>query len=491
MLLINLQILLKMKLGIMDNNINKIHFIGIGGVGMSGIASVASKQGFEVSGSDLRQSYLTDMLASQGIKIYIGQTAKNIEDAKPDLVIISTAILENNPELIAAKDSKVKIWHRAQMLSYLGRKLKTLAVAGTHGKTSTSSMLASVMDGIGANPTFLIGGIVRKYKTNAVCGSGDYYVVEADESDKSFTYLNPFASIVTNIEADHLDHYSGLDEIYDKFSAFIGSLPKDGFCVACGDDPKVVSVSKKATGNVISYGFDKSCDCVISDYQTQGIRSTFKLHLPILSSTLSVRDSELVVDCSLKQNPGKHYASNAASVLVMLDALGFDVVQCAKVLSDFAGIKRRFDLIGEVNGITVVDDYAHHSTEIRSTVEAACNLNFNKVHVVWQPHRYSRYELLTQVYRDEFAHAFDGADNVIFASVYAAGEAPRPGVNAKAFMQPLVDQATDSSPNFYCFEDNSDILDFIEKNASSGDLVITMGAGDVTTLAPRILDRIK
>ena len=362
--------------------IKKIHFIGVGGVGMSGIASVAAKQGYEVSGSDLRKSYLTDMLHKEGVKIFIGQKAENISSVKPDLVVVSTAIMQNNPELTAAKEAHIKIWHRAQMLAHLGDKLKTLAVAGTHGKTSTSSMLASVMDEIGADPTFLIGGVVRKYGTNAKCGKGSYYVVEADESDKSFTYLNPHAAIITNIEADHLDHYTNLDEIYEKFATFIGSLPKDGFCVVCGDDKKALQTCKDSTNNVISYGFNSTCDCVISDYSTEGVGCKFTLTLPVFKNTKSKRKSEVAINCKLKQNPGQHYAKNAAGVLVLLDALGYDIQKCADALANFAGIKRRFDLIGTQNDITVVDDYGHHSTEIANTVHAACSLNFNNVHVV-------------------------------------------------------------------------------------------------------------
>ena len=239
--------------------ITSVHFIGIGGVGMSGIARVAADQGLQVSGSDLRQSKYTDQLVEAGITVYIGHDAQNVAH-HPDVVVVSTAILDNNVEYKAAKESGLEIWHRAKMLSFLGRDLKTLAVAGTHGKTTTSSMLASVLDGMGYDPTFLIGGIVRAYGTNAHSGKGDYYVVEADESDKSFTYLNPHAVMITNVEADHLDHYKDLEEIRAKFKEFIGSVPAEGLAVVCGDDARLVEMTRETGVRFITYGFDESCD---------------------------------------------------------------------------------------------------------------------------------------------------------------------------------------------------------------------------------------
>lgn len=449
--------------------IKKIHFIGIGGVGMSGIALVANEQGLIVSGSDMRKSYMTDLLENAGIEVMIGQRAENIKD--PDVVVISTAILDNNPELCAAKEKGVEIWHRAQMLAYLGRDLKTLACAGTHGKTSTSSMLASVMDTLGEDPTFLIGGVVRQYDTNARSGRGKYYVVEADESDKSFKYIDPFSAIVTNIEADHLDHYSDLDEIYEKFEEFIKSINPKGAAVVCGEDAKLTEIAKRAHNNVLTYGFG-DCDYKITDYKVQGVGCSFKINN---------------IPCSLKQNPGKHYALNATAVIALLDFLSFDIEKAAQAMSFFAGIKRRFDLVGEENGITVVDDYAHHSTEIAATVKAACSLDFKNVHVIWQPHRYSRAKLLTEIYHDEFAHAFDGCKTVTITDVYAAGETPIPGVTGETFYN-VVCEGT-AKP--YYVEHRNDIVDHMVSLAKPGDLVITMGAGDITSKGPQILAKIK
>mgnify|MGYP000001862040 FL=1 len=262
-----------------EERIKQVHFIGVGGVGMSGIARVAHDQGMQVSGSDIKESRYTKQLREAGITVFIGQKAENIPEGDP-VVVISTAILENNPELIEARRRGLEIWHRAQMLAHLGVGLDTLAVAGTHGKTTTSSMLASALDALGADPTFLIGGIVRAYGTNAHSGTGDHYVVEADESDKSFTYLSPKAVLVTNIEADHLDHYKDLDEIYDKFHDFMGLVPEDGVIVACGDEPHVVEIARSEGRRMYTYGFNEGCDVRITSYEPHGIGSRYTAVMP-------------------------------------------------------------------------------------------------------------------------------------------------------------------------------------------------------------------
>ena len=365
-------------------DIHSVHFIGVGGIGMSGIAIVANAQGMRVSGSDLRRSAMTDKLRRQGITIHIGNRADNIGKGKdkPDIVVVSTAIYENNPELVAAKEAKIPIWHRAKLLAYLGKGKKTLAATGTHGKTSTSSMLASSLEQIGADPSFLIGGVVKPYRTNAKNGDGKYYVVEADESDKSFTYLNPYAAIITNIEADHLDHYKDMNEIYEKFEAFMSLISDKGLAICSGDDEKLTKITKKVAKNVITYGFGKKCDCVISNYKTKGTGCEFKLDLPVFKVGKSMRKEAVSFDCCLPNNPGIHYAENAASVVVLLDALGFDASKVVEALSNFGGIKRRFDILGCENDITVVDDYAHHPTEIAATLKACLELDFKNVHAI-------------------------------------------------------------------------------------------------------------
>ncbi len=452
-----------------------MHFIGVGGVGMSGIARVAHDQGMQVSGSDIKESRYTKQLREAGITVFIGQKAENIPEGDP-VVVISTAILENNPELIEARRRGLEIWHRAQMLAHLGVGLDTLAVAGTHGKTTTSSMLASALDALGADPTFLIGGIVRAYGTNAHSGTGDHYVVEADESDKSFTYLSPKAVLVTNIEADHLDHYKDLDEIYDKFHDFMGLVPEDGVIVACGDEPHVVEIARSEGRRMYTYGFNEGCDVRITSYEPHGIGSRYTAVMP----------DGTQVEGAIKQNPGRHNVLNATGVVTLLWALGFDAAKVAQALSGFAGVRRRFDLVGEVGGVTVVDDYAHHPTEIAATISAAAGLGYKHVHVLFQPHRYSRAPLFTQVLHDEFGAAFDKADSVTFMDVYPAGEAPVPGVSGKTFLNVVLEHEGHPQADFVAHR--VDVVPHLMDKLQPGDLVITMGAGDVTAMGPQIID---
>ena len=458
-----------------EERIKQVHFIGVGGVGMSGIARVAHDQGMQVSGSDIKESRYTKQLREAGITVFIGQKAENIPEGDP-VVVISTAILENNPELIEARRRGLEIWHRAQMLAHLGVGLDTLAVAGTHGKTTTSSMLASALDALGADPTFLIGGIVRAYGTNAHSGTGDHYFVEADESDKSFTYLSPKAVLVTNIEADHLDHYKDLDEIYDKFHDFMGLVPEDGVIVACGDEPHVVEIARSEGRRMYTYGFNEGCDVRITSYEPHGIGSRYTAVMP----------DGTQVEGAIKQNPGRHNVLNATGVVTLLWALGFDAAKVAQALSGFAGVRRRFDLVGEVGGVTVVDDYAHHPTEIAATISAAAGLGYKHVHVLFQPHRYSRAPLFTQVLHDEFGAAFDKADSVTFMDVYPAGEAPVPGVSGKTFLNVVLEHEGHPQADFVAHR--VDVVPHLMDKLQPGDLVITMGAGDVTAMGPQIID---
>lgn len=329
---------------------------------------------------------------------------------------------------------------------------------------------------MGFDPTFLIGGIVRAYGSNAHCGKGEYYVVEADESDKSFTYLDPTSVLVTNIEADHLDHYSGLDEIYQLFGDFMGSVHEDGCCVVCGEDAGLVETAKKTGKKVLTYGFSEGCDTVVSQYETHGVSISFTVTLP----------DGTALPCSIKQNPGRHNALNAAGVLTLLMTRGVDMQKAAEALSEFMGVRRRFDLVGEADGVTILDDYAHHPTEIAATIAAAKELDFKRVCVVFQPHRYSRIRLFTEVLKDEFGKAFDQADMVTFLDVYPAGETPVPGVTGRTFMQPIYDNPNHPADLNYV-DRRMQVVPFLTKTLQPGDLVITMGAGDVTSVGPELL----
>lgn len=463
-----------------ENKIQSVHFIGIGGVGMSGIARVAHDQGMQVTGSDMKESRYTKQLAEAGVKVIIGEhKAENIPgagvDDGPDVVVVTTAVLDNNPELIAARERGLVIWHRAQMLARLGVGLDTVAVAGTHGKTTTSSMVASVMDAMGLDPTFLIGGIVRSYGTNAHSGTGRHYVVEADESDKSFRYLSPAAALVTNIEADHLDHYRDLDEIREKFAAFIASVPADGPVVICGEEETLVDVARASGHAFLTYGFGDQHDIQVVAYEPHGVGSDFAVKLP---------DGVVVQSC-VPQNPGRHNVLNATGAIGLIDALGLSAEEAAAAMRSFSGVKRRFDLVGEAAGVTVVDDYAHHPTEIAATIKAASKLGYDNVHVLFQPHRYSRAPLFCDVLHDEFGAAFDAADTVTFMDVYSAGEAPVPGVTGKTFLQVVLDHK--GHPTAHYVPRRIDVVPHMAQLAGEGDLVITMGAGDVTAIGDQLI----
>ena len=463
------------------SNISKVHFIGIGGVGMSGIARVAHDKGMIVTGSDMKESRYTKQLKDAGVKVFIGQhSASNIPGANgvgesPDVVVVTTAVLQNNPELIAAKERGLTIWHRAQMLARLGVGLDTVAVAGTHGKTTTSSMVASLLDAMGFDPTFLIGGIVRAYGSNAHSGSGRHYVVEADESDKSFKYLSPAAVLVTNIEADHLDHYRDLDEIYEKFAAFIASTAEGGPIVVCGEDEELVRVTRSTGRSFLTYGFGDGYDIQIRNYSPHGISSDFSLVFP----------TGKAVDTCVPQNPGRHNVLNAAGAIGLIWAMGLSEQEAAQAMRSFGGVKRRFDLVGEVNGVTIVDDYAHHPTEIAATIKAASQLGYRKVHVLFQPHRYSRASLFTEVLHDEFGAAFDDADTITFMDVFSAGEVPVPGVSGKTFLNVVLEH--EGHPEAHYVPRRIDVVPHMASIAGEGDLVITMGAGDVTAIGGELV----
>ncbi len=456
----------------MTSSPKKIHFIGIGGVGMSGIALVAHQRGLAVTGSDMKESRAVLQLREAGIPVHVGHSAANI-DADVDTVVISTAIPERNPELAYAREHGIQVWHRSHMLAYLGRGKKTLACAGTHGKTTTSSMLATMIDAMGLDPSFLIGGTVQAYGTNAKCGAGDYYIVEADESDGSFVHLSPHVALITNIEADHLDHYGTIEAIYEAFGDFLGLLPQEGAAVVCADDPKLAQIARATGARTITYGQEGNPAAQVTFKITgrAGIGSAFTVSFPDGTSA----------DASISRNPGRHNVLNATGILAVAWALGLPMDAAAKALSTFGGVKRRFDLVGEAAGVTVVDDYAHHPTEIKATLAAASKLGFNHVHVLFQPHRYSRTQALARM----FADAFDDASSVTVMDVYAAGETPIPGVSGKTVVESIMGHKHRS--NLAWMPHRPEVVPYLKTKLAPGDLIITMGAGDVTTFGAQIL----
>jgi UDP-N-acetylmuramate--alanine ligase len=448
-----------------------IHFIGIGGVGMSGIALVAKARGITVSGSDMKESRATRKLAEAGIEVFIGHDAANVpQDC--DVVVVSSAIPEKNPELVEAHRRGISVWHRSQMLAELGKGRKTLACAGTHGKTTSSSMLATTIDRMGLDPSFLIGGTVDGYDTNAKNGTGEYYIVEADESDGSFVHLSPYVALITNVEADHLDHYGTLDAIYDAFGDFMGLVPDEGAVVVCADNPRLVELARSTGKRTIPYGEKGTpgAEAVFTVKGRDGLGYAFTVEFPDGQSA----------DVSIRKNPGRHNVLNATGVLSVVWACGLDIQKGAEALSTFSGVRRRFDLVGEEDGVTVVDDYAHHPTEIKATIKAASQLDFKHVHVLFQPHRYTRTQSLAQMFGD----AFELADSITVMDVYPAGEAPIPGVSGKTVVRSLLEH--DARQQVAWMPHRQEIVPYLISKLSKGDLLITMGAGDVTTMGPLV-----
>jgi UDP-N-acetylmuramate--alanine ligase len=444
------------------------HFIGIGGAGMSGIAKVLHDRGALVTGSDLRLSRYAAALRAEGVVVHIGHDAGNLGD--PAVVVVSSAIPESNPELVAARERGVPVWERARMLAELAGDRATIAVAGTHGKTSTSSMAAAVLAGLGLDPTFLIGGELNDVGSNARCGAGAHYVVEADESDGSFLHLTPQIAIVTNVEADHLDHYGTLEAVIEAFRAFISRVPEGGTAVLCADDPILPGIAHACRGRVVTYGRSESADVRLVSASPDGTGTVFSVRTPD-----GVRvDGRVSV-------PGDHMALNAAAVLAAAWALGLDVAAAADALRAFAGVKRRFESVGEVAGVAIVDDYAHHPTEVAATLRAAREAGFSRVWVVFQPHRYTRTAALGR----EFGDAFTSADRVVLMDVYSAGETPLPGISGKTVLDSMLLRHPRTRAAY--FPHRRDIAGYLADRTRSGDLVMTMGAGDVTTMGPEIV----
>ena len=452
------------------------HFIGVGGAGMSGIALVLHERGFAVSGSDLKTSRYIRQLSRAGVEIHIGHEAATIDAVRPDVVVVSTAIPESNPELVRARELGIPVWPRAKMLSALSWGYTTVAVAGTHGKTTTSSMVATMLDRMELDPSFLIGGIVEGYDTNGKNGNGEYFVAEADESDSSFLYLEPNVVIVTNVEADHMDHYESLEQIEETFCTFMGLVGEDGTVIVCGESSHLVELAKSTGRRVISYGFAEGNDVrVIERPSRRTIGSTFEVVLP----------DGARYEVSVKNNPGRHNMLNAASALTAAYVLGLDAAEAARALSTFEGVRRRFTHVADIDGVTLVDDYGHHPTEVAATLKAAKELDFERTVVVFQPHRYSRLQALC----DDFVEAFRDADSVILIDVFPAGEMPIPGVTSK-MLADRIRAAHPEKPVAYA-SDHAALMEAIDAEVRPGDLLITMGAGDVTTVGPEYVEHVK
>ncbi len=444
----------------------RIHIVGVGGAGMSAIAEVLIGGGHTVSGSDLNRSVVTERLEARGVAVSIGHDAANVGDV--DAVTHSTAIPATNPELVAAVERGLPVLRRADILAEISRAWRTVAVAGTHGKTTTSAMLTAAMVGAGLDPAYIVGGDLRDVDRGAAVGSGEFLVVEADESDGTFVRLDAEAVVVTNVEPDHLEHYGGFDGLREAFEQFVTQAP--GPRVLCLDDPGSAALAERtAASEIITYG------------ATAG--ATWRIVDPVPTPTgvsFTVAGPAGDLDIRLGQ-PGMHNARNATAALATAIGLGADPAKAAEAINRFGGVGRRFERRGETDGIQLVDDYAHLPTEVEAALAAARSLGPDRVVAAFQPHRYSRTEQLWST----FGGAFDEADVLFVTGIYSSGEAPRPGITAELIVQVVTEHDPESDVRYV--ESLDDLVPAIVDELRQGDLCLTLGAGDLTTIPDRVL----
>jgi UDP-N-acetylmuramate--alanine ligase len=454
----------------MAPNIGLVHFIGIGGIGMSGIAEVLRNLGFNVQGSDQSDSANCQRLRENGIEVFVGHTAANLGAA--EVVVVSTAIKKNNPELMAARARGLPIVRRAEMLAELMRFRQAVAIGGTHGKTTTTSMVAALLDAGGLDPTVINGGIINAYGTNARMGGGDWMVVEADESDGTFLKLPADVAVITNIDPEHLDHYGTFDKVREAFRHFVENVPFYGFGVMCLDHPEVQAlVSRIEDRRVITYGENPQADVRFHNTKVEGPGTNFDV---------SIRDRKTgtVTDITGLRlpMPGRHNVSNATAAISVAHELGISAEAIKKGLAGFGGVKRRFTHTGTWNGVEIFDDYGHHPVEIRAVLKAARDSSTGRVIAIVQPHRYTRLESLF----DDFAACYNDADTVIMAPVYAAGEEPIEGVNSEA----LVDRIRSGGHRDARYVGGApELASLVKSIAKPNDYVICLGAGNITQWA--------
>jgi len=443
----------------MYGRIEKIHFVGIGGIGMSGIAEVLLNLGYKVSGSDLRRSEITDRLAGLGGEIFYGHARENIAGA--DVVVISSAVKEDNPEVLEAREYLIPVIPRAEMLAELMRMKYGIAIAGTHGKTTTTSMVATLLGYGGIDPTIVIGGRLNSIGSNARLGQGKFLVAEADESDGSFLKLSPTIAVVTNIDADHLDFYSGIDQIKDTFVEFINKVPFFGLSVLCLDNDNVADIIPRVKKRFITYGRSAQADFRALDIRLEGLSTSF---------TVQYR-GERLGEITFGM-PGAHNVLNAlAAVAVAMELnVPFSVIQ--EGFREFGGVGRRFQVKGEVDGVMVVDDYGHHPAEIRATLAAAKGGWDRRLIVVFQPHRYTR----TKELFDEFVKAFHDADVLVLTDIYPAGEQPIEGVTSESLARGIKQHGQKDVTHI---ADREQVADHLLQVVKPGDIVLTLGAGNI------------
>ena len=441
------------------------HFIGIGGIGMSGIAEILLNQNMKVSGSDLRRTPVTDRLAALGAIIYEGHEGAHVGNAT--VVVTSSAVRPDNPEVVEARARKIPVIQRAEMLAELMRLKYGIAIAGMHGKTTTTTMVASVLSAGALDPTVVVGGRVDALGSNARLGTTQYLVAEADESDRSFLKLSPILAVVTNLDREHMDTYGDMEDVERAFLSFMDRVPFYGGVTACIDNPQLAAILPRAQRRVFTYGTAREADYRLEPLAAEaGSFSRFQVHI----ATGTLGPFELHV-------PGRHNVLNATAAVAIGHQLGVTTDKIAEGLHNFRGVDRRFQHRGGARGIAVVDDYGHHPTEIRATLAAARECGYKHVHVVFQPHRYTR----TADLMDEFATAFKDADSVFVLPIYAASEQPIPGVTGEQLAQRI------EGPHARYVADFAAAVNAVAGEAQEGDLILTLGAGSVSQLAPQIV----
>ncbi|MBW0144402.1 UDP-N-acetylmuramate--L-alanine ligase [Sphingomicrobium clamense] len=463
----------------LGRDLGTIHFVGIGGIGMSGIAEVMHQLGYKVQGSDLKDGPVVQKLRDAGITVHVGHDPDNLGDA--EVVVCSTAVRRTNPEVQAASEKRLPLVKRSEMLAELMRMQQTVAVAGTHGKTTTTSMVAALLDAGGIDPTVINGGIINRYGSNARLGKSDWMVVEADESDGSFLRLDGTIAIVTNIDPEHLDHYGGFEEVKAAFCQFVENVPFYGLAVMCIDHPEVQNVIGQVQDRRIrTYGFSAQADLRADNLQP-------KLGGTCFDVVHTDRDGNVhTMENIWVPIPGRHNVQNALAAIGAAMELGVSEEQIRDGFKSFDGVKRRFSKVGEVGGAVVIDDYAHHPVEIKAALQAARDAvpEGGRVIAVAQPHRYTRLRDLM----DEFQTAFNEADIVMVTPVYEAGEDPIEGVGAKALVDGLRDRGHRMARTV---EDEADLAEALRDIAAEGDIILCMGAGDITGWAARLAEGIE
>lgn len=454
-----------------DSNGQWVHMVGIAGAGMSGIARVLAEQGMKVTGSDLQHNDITKQLEQMGITVYKGHSSSYLQEGV-DMLVISSAIPVDNPEVILARHRRIPVLKRGQMLANLVNRSKGIAVAGAHGKTTTTFMIYTVLSGCGLDPAFIVGGELQDHDLNAKLGADDLFVVEADESDASFLELHPHIAVVTNIEDDHLDYYHTLDRLREAFRQYIDGVQPRGLAVLYGDDSSLRKIAERSQTRRVFYGESQDNDYFLRNWKAEGLGSSFEVY----EHGRHLGNVRLSV-------PGRHNALNALAAIATGRELGLEFEDMRKAIAEFHGAKRRFQIMGEHNDIMVVDDYAHHPTEIKATLKAARSYHPGRLITVFQPHRYSR----TRQLGTQLGEALITSDIAIITNIYAAGEAPIPGISSEIIFK----AAQQAGCTAVYIPEPEDVISYLLDISRTGDLIITMGAGDIWNIGPAFINRLK